>query len=109
MTNTTKRLGKSELYTRFAERFQLKRAQASAFFDELAALTERELQRCGEFEVPGVVKIVRQQRQARTGRNPATGAAIEIPAKTVVKARVSKRLKDEILGSVHAGDGDAPS
>jgi len=104
VTDTIRRLGKAELYTRFAERFQLKRAQASAFFEELSALTERELQRCGEFEVPGVVKIVRQQRKARTGRNPATGETIEIPAKTVVKARVVKRLKDEILASA----GGAP-
>jgi DNA-binding protein HU-beta len=108
LTKTAKRLGKAELFTHFAERFQLKRAQASAFFDELATLAERELQRCGEFELPGTVKIVRQQRRARTGRNPATGEPIEIPAKTVVKARVAKRLKDEILRTADApGSADA--
>ena len=31
------------------------------------------------------------------GRNPATGEAIKIPAKTVVKARIMKKLKDTVL------------
>ncbi len=28
------------------------------------------------------------------GRNPATGAMVEIPAKQVVKARIAKQLRD---------------
>ena len=44
-----------------------------------------------------MVKLVVQSRQARMGRNPATGEAIEIPAKTVVKARIAKQLKDSVL------------
>jgi len=31
------------------------------------------------------------------GRNPATGEAINIPAKTVVKMRVAKACKDAII------------
>ena len=44
-----------------------------------------------------MVKLVVQKRKARMGRNPATGAAIQIPAKTVVKARIAKLLKDAVL------------
>jgi DNA-binding protein HU-beta len=33
------------------------------------------------------------------GRNPATGAAIKIPAKRVVKFRIAKVAKDAILGT----------
>jgi DNA-binding protein HU-beta len=36
------------------------------------------------------------KRQARVGRNPATGEAIQIAAKTVVKFTVAKALKDLI-------------
>jgi len=36
-------------------------------------------------------------RKARTGRNPATGATIQIPAKTVVKFRVAKAAKEAVL------------
>ena len=46
---------------------------------------------------PGMVKLVVQKRKARMGRNPATGEAIKIPAKTVVKARIAKQLKDAVL------------
>jgi DNA-binding protein HU-beta len=39
---------------------------------------------------------VKQQRKARLGRNPQTGQPIKIPAKTVVKFRVAKAVKDSI-------------
>jgi DNA-binding protein HU-beta len=92
-----RRMGKSELFSHFAERFELKRTQAREFFDELTALSEKELKRSGEFVLPGMVKLVVQKRKARMGRNPATGEAIKIPAKTVVKARIAKQLKDAVL------------
>jgi DNA-binding protein HU-beta len=91
------RMGKSALFSHFADRFDLKRAQARDFFDELQQLSEKELKRCGEFVLPGMVKLVVQKRKARMGRNPATGEAIKIPAKTVVKARIAKQLKDSVL------------
>jgi len=92
-----RRMGKSELFSHFAERFEMKRTQARDFFDELAMLCEKELKRSGEFVLPGMVKLVVQKRKARTGRNPATGEPIKIPAKTVVKARIIKQLKDSVL------------
>ena len=64
---------------------------------ELSALCQAELHRAGEFTVPGMVKVVVQRRKARIGRNPATGEDIRIPAKTVVKARIVKQLKDAAL------------
>ena len=89
-----RRMGKSELLSHFAERFAVKRTMAREYFDELAVLAEKELKRSGEFTLPGMVKLVVQKRKARMGRNPATGEAIKIPAKTVVKARIQKALKD---------------
>jgi DNA-binding protein HU-beta len=90
-------MGKSELFAHFADRFEMKRAQAREIFEELAALSERELKKAGEFVLPDMVKLVVQKRKARMGRNPATGEAIKIPAKTVVKSRVVKKLKDAVL------------
>ena len=92
-----RRMGKSELFSHFAERFEVKRTQSREFFDELTALAEKELKRSGEFVLPGMVKLVVQKRKARMGRNPATGAAIKIPAKKVVKFRVAKAAKDAIV------------
>jgi DNA-binding protein HU-beta len=95
--NDARRMGKSELFAHFAERFDMKRTQVRDLFDELTALAEKELKRSGEFQLPGMVKLVLQKRKARTGRNPATGEEIKIPAKTVVKARIVKQMKDAVL------------
>ena len=92
----SRRMNKSELYAHFAERFGIKRAEVGAFFDELQQLTGQELLRCGEFVLPGVAKLVVQQRDKRMDRNPATGARVEIPARQVVRARIAKQLKDVV-------------
>ena len=92
-----RKLGKVGLFRHFAEKFEWKLAQAREVFDELNTLAEKELKRSGEFTMPGMVKLVVQKRKARMGRNPATGEAIKIPAKTVVKARITKQLKDAVL------------
>ena len=91
------RMGKTQLFSHFADKFDLKRTQVREIFDELQSLAESEMQSNGEFVLAGMVKLVKQNRQARMGRNPATGESIQIPAKTVVKARIAKQLKDAVL------------
>jgi len=61
------------------------------------AMAYKEVKEGGEFNIPGLGKLVKKQRAARTGRNPLTGAEIKIPAKTVVKFRVAKQAKDAVL------------
>jgi DNA-binding protein HU-beta len=51
----------------------------------------------GEFTIPGIGKIVRKRREVRTARNPQTGSAIKIPAKTVAEFQIDDTLKDAIL------------
>jgi DNA-binding protein HU-beta len=51
------------------------------------------------FTIPGLGKLVVVSRKARMGRNPATGAAIKIPAKKVLKFRIAKAAKDTVLPS----------
>src|SRR5256712_9433115 len=72
-----RRMGKSELFSHFAERFEVKRTQAREYFDELTALAEKELKRSGEFVLPGMVKLVVQKRKARMGPDAPTGEAIK--------------------------------
>jgi len=61
-------------------------------------LAYKAIKKNGEFVLPGFGKIVKQKRKARTGFNPKTKQKIKIPAKTVVKFRVAKAVKDAILG-----------
>ncbi len=57
-----------------------------------------ETKKSGSFTIPGIGKLVLIRRKARMGRNPQTGKAIKIPAKTVVKMRVAKPVKAAVLG-----------
>lgn len=86
---------KSHVIATLAEKTGLTKAQISQVLDEQASLAYAEA--ANEFVVPGIGKLVLVNRKARMGRNPATGATIEIPAKKVVKFRISKACKDAIL------------
>ncbi len=70
--------------------------QASVILESLVALAYKEAKK--GFTIPGLGKLVVVQRKARKGRNPATGEAIKIPAKKVLKFRIAKAAKDSILG-----------
>lgn len=88
----------TEIINHLAEKGSLKRAQAKEFMNELANLAMSEVKKNGEFTLPGFGKLVLSERKAREGRNPATGDPIKIPAKTTLKFRVGKSMKDSIGG-----------
>lgn len=94
---TAKRMSQSEVMNHFAEKFELKRTQVKEIFAELAELAGREVKRNEEFILPGFGKLVLAKRKAREGRNPATGETIKIAAKTTLKFRVGKALKDGVV------------
>ena len=70
---------------------------AKDLLDHLADLAVKETKKSGVFVVPGIGRLVKSDRKARMGRNPATGEPIKIPAKRVVKFRVAKACKDAIV------------
>lgn len=47
-------------------------------------------------QLPGFLTFDRADRAARTGRNPATGAEIRIPASTVPRVKAGKTFKDAV-------------
>lgn len=61
-----------------------------------SVVTEEMKMEDGEITLPGLGKLKAATSAARTGRNPQTGAAIEIPAKNVVKFVAAKVLKDAL-------------
>ena len=94
---TVKTLTKAQVISQLAEKLSMTKKDAGAVLDALADIACRETKKKGSFVLPGFGKLVKVQRKARTGRNPATGEAIAIKAKTVVKFRVAKACKDAIL------------
>jgi len=89
---------KSQLSAHIAEKAGITKKTAAEIIDELAAVAYSEARKNKQFTLPGIGKLVLNNRKARKGRNPATGQEIDIPAKTVVKFRVAKACKDAVLG-----------
>ena len=90
------KMTKSQLLSVLADSTGLSKKDVGGFFDELASLAYKEVKKSGEFILPGFGKLVKAHRKARMGRNPATGEAIKIKAKTVVKFRLAKAAKDSV-------------
>ena len=91
------KLTKSQLFEALAEKTEMSKKEVKMFMEAFADLAYVEVKKEGEFIIPGIGKLVKKDRAARMGRNPATGETIQIPAKTVVKFRVAKAAKDAVL------------
>ena len=92
-----KRMTQSQLVKELAGACDVPNKTAKQFLACYTDIALRETKKNGMFVVPGMGRMVRVERKARTGRNPATGEPIKIPAKKVVKFRVAKAFKDAIV------------
>jgi DNA-binding protein HU-beta len=92
-----KRMTQTQLVKELAGALGVNNKVAKQFVESYAAVAVRETKKNGVFVIPGIGRLVRVERKARIGRNPATGEAIKIPAKKVVKFRVAKAVKDAIV------------
>jgi DNA-binding protein HU-beta len=91
-----KALTKSQIAAEIAEKTGVTKKAAGEILQSLVDLAYKNAK--NTFTLPGLGKLVLVNRKARMGRNPATGEAIKIAAKRVVKFRVAKAAKDAILG-----------
>lgn len=85
---------RTELIQTLADTTNMERKDAKTFLDGLTTVVERQIKKGGEVPLKGLGKFKVVKRKARMGRNPATGEAIKIPAKTVVRFTVAKAVKD---------------
>lgn len=90
-----KPMTKNQLLDHMAKKTKVTKKFAGEFIDEFVKLSYKEAKK--SFVVPGLGKLVVVNRKARTGRNPATGQTMQIPAKKVLKFRIAKAAKDAIL------------
>jgi DNA-binding protein HU-beta len=94
---SNKSMSKAQVVAHFAEKFGVPRKSAAGILEEITRLAIEETKKTGSFTLPGLGKLVLVKRNARLGRNPATGESITIPAKTVVKMRIAKSAKEAIV------------
>ncbi|MGX5174718.1 HU family DNA-binding protein [Aliikangiella sp. IMCC44653] len=96
------RYTKTQILAEIAESTELSKKQVAAVIDELGDMIERHIKKraCGEFVLPGLMKITtvkKKATKARKGINPFTGEETMFkakPASTQVKVRPLKKLKD---------------
>ncbi len=90
-----KPMTKSQIMTALAEKTDLTKKKVTEVVEELVNMAYKQA-KVG-FTIPGLGKLIVQDRKARMGRNPATGETIKIPAKKVLKFRIAKAAKDATL------------
>jgi DNA-binding protein HU-beta len=92
-----KKMTQTQLVAKLADTCGVSKKVAKSLLETYASVAVAETKKIGQFTLPGLGKLVRSERKARMGRNPATGEAIKIAAKKVVKFRVAKAVKDAIV------------
>lgn len=77
---------------------KLTKAQAKAVVDSVFGAIRDAAVKGNEVSIPGFGKFKVQAKPARTGRNPSTGAAIQIAASKKIAFQPAKALKDAVNG-----------
>ncbi|MFM8330582.1 MAG: HU family DNA-binding protein [Candidatus Methylumidiphilus sp.] len=85
---------KQELIDALSERTGQTKKEASAFVDALGELAQEAMMAEQEIILPGIGKLTVKSKAARMGRNPQTGASIEIAARKTPAFAAAKILKD---------------
>lgn len=78
------------------ESHYIQKNDMAAIVEGLGELVAEQLKAGGEITLPGIGKLAVTERAGRTGRNPQTGEAVEIPAAKVPKFKAAKALKEAV-------------
>ncbi len=79
-----------------AEKHDMPKKQMNQIMDEMVAQLVKNLKKGNRIRVAGLGILQVRKRAARMGRNPATGEAIQIPAKKKIAFRAAKELKEAV-------------
>ena len=89
-------MNKNELISKVADDTELSKSDAAKAVDSIFDSITGELKSGGDIRLVGFGTFLVTKRKATTGRNPQTGAAIDIPAANVPKFRAGKALKESV-------------
>lgn len=97
---------KAELVEEVSRVTELPRKEAEAVVETVFDSIILALQSDDKIEIRGFGSFRTRQRRGRTGRNPKTGAKVEVPPKKIPYFKPSKELKDHV-NHPHSGGGSA--
>jgi len=89
-------MNKGDLINKVAEEANLSKAQATEALNAVLSCVGDTLKDGKKVSLVGFGTFITAERKARIGRNPATGASIDIPSKTVVKFKPGKELSASV-------------
>jgi len=89
-------MNKGDLIKAVADRASISNTQATDAVQAVFDVIESTLKKNDKASFVGFGTFSTTFRKARDGRNPATGATIKIPAKTVVKFKPGKALAESV-------------
>jgi DNA-binding protein HU-beta len=92
-------MNKSELIDKISERTGVSKADTERVLKGFEDIAQQVVASGGDkLTLTGFMSIEQVKRKARTGRNPQTGATIQVPASTAVKLTPGATLKDVAKG-----------
>ncbi|WP_206454292.1 HU family DNA-binding protein [Aurantimonas marina] len=89
-------MNKNELVSAVAEKAELSKQQASSAVDAVFEAIQGAMAKGDDIRLVGFGTFSVSHRAASKGRNPSTGAEVDIPARNVPKFAAGKGLKDAV-------------
>jgi integration host factor subunit beta len=108
MTDSNSTVTKADLVEQVVRDTELPRKESEAVVETIFESIIGALQSGDRIEIRGFGSFRTRQRRGRTGRNPKTGAKVEVPPKTIPFFKPSKELKDFVNANGPAGAGPNP-
>ena len=100
---------KADLVEQVVRVTELPRKESEAVVETIFESIIGALQGGDRIEIRGFGSFRTRQRRGRTGRNPKTGAKVEVPPKKIPFFKPSKELKDFVNTDTPAGSSSAPA
>ena len=99
---------KADLIEEVSRVVEMTRKESEVIVEAIFDSIVRSLRTGDKIEIRGFGSFRTRQRQPRIGRNPKTGARVEVPAKKIPYFKPSKELKDVVNNSARPGSGARP-
>jgi integration host factor subunit beta len=100
---------KADLIEEVARAADVSRKESETAVETIFGGIVNSLRRGDKIEIRGFGSFRTRQRRARTGRNPKTGAQVDVPAKTIPFFKPSKELKDLVNGTPEKAESAPPA
>jgi integration host factor subunit beta len=100
---------KADLIEDVARAVEMSRKDSETIVETIFESIVKSLRSGDKIEIRGFGSFRTRQRDARVGRNPKTGARVEVPAKKIPYFKPSKDLKDLVNNTAAAQETPAPA